>query len=164
MDVLIAHSGEASRRSLAKVLLPLGLHLTEATDGAEALDILLAEEAPSIALIDWDVPRIEGPELCRLVRDFHIQHPPYVILLAGSAQANEVPVGLTRRRPRLRAHADRGRRAAGAGGDGAPLHGAPVGADGVRVRRRAHRGAVPQGRRAAAGRRAGARAGANGRS
>jgi CheY-like chemotaxis protein len=57
MDVLIAHGGEASRRSLAKVLLPLGLRLMEATDGAAALDVLLAEEAPSIALIDWDLPR-----------------------------------------------------------------------------------------------------------
>ncbi len=94
MDVLIAHGGEASRRSLAKVLLPLGQHLTEATDGVEALDILLAEEAPGIALIDWDLPRIEGPELCRLVRDFHVQHPPYVILLAGSAHSHEVPAGL----------------------------------------------------------------------
>jgi CheY-like chemotaxis protein len=94
MDVLIAHGGEASRRSLAKVLLPLGLRLMEATDGAAALDVLLAEEAPSIALIDWDLPRIEGPELCRLVRDFHIQHPPYVILLAGSAHSHEVPAGL----------------------------------------------------------------------
>ena len=95
MDVLIAHGGEASRRSLAKVLLPLGLHLVEATDGAEALGILLAEEAPSIALIDWDLPRVEGPELCRLVRDFHVLHPPYVILLAGSAHGHEVPAGLT---------------------------------------------------------------------
>jgi DNA-binding response OmpR family regulator len=94
MDVLIAHGGEASRRSLAKVLLPLGLHLMEATDGAAALDVLLAEDAPNIALIDWDLPRIEGPELCRLVRDFHIQHPPYVILLAGSAHSHEVPAGL----------------------------------------------------------------------
>jgi diguanylate cyclase (GGDEF)-like protein len=94
MELLIAHGGEASRRSLAKVLRPLGLRLTEATHGGEALDVLLAEEAPSIALIDWDLPRIEGPELCRLVRDFHIQHPPYVILLAGSAHSHEVPAGL----------------------------------------------------------------------
>ena len=94
MDVLIAHGGESSRHSLATVLLPLGLRLAEAADGAEALDVLLAEETPSIALVDWDLPRIEGPELCRLVRDFHIQNAPYVILLAGAAHAHEVAAGL----------------------------------------------------------------------
>ena len=71
MDVLIAHGGESSRRSLAAALLPLGLRIAEAADGAEAFDALLAEETPSIALVDWDLPRMEGPELCRLVRDFH---------------------------------------------------------------------------------------------
>ena len=95
MDVLIAHGGEASRRGLVKALQPLDLRLTEAADGADALEALLGDGVPGIALIDWDLPRIEGPELCRLVRDFHIEHPPYVILLAGTPHSNEVPLGLT---------------------------------------------------------------------
>ena len=94
MDALIAHGGEASRRGLAKALQPLGLRITEAADGADALEALLAEEVPRIALVDWDLPRIEGPELCRLVRDFHVVDPPYVILLAGAAHGHEVPAGL----------------------------------------------------------------------
>lgn len=94
MDVLIAHGGEGSRRGLAKALRPLGLRITEAADGADALEALLAEEAPRIALVDWDLPRIEGPELCRLVRDFHVEDPPYVILLAGPTHSHEAPAGL----------------------------------------------------------------------
>ncbi len=94
MDVLIAHGAESSRRSLAAALLPLGLRIAEAADGAEALDALFAEETPSIALVDWDLPRIEGPELCRVVCDFRIQNAPYVILLAAAAHTHEVPAGL----------------------------------------------------------------------
>jgi PleD family two-component response regulator len=47
-----------------------------------------------VAVVDWDLPRIEGPELCRLVRDFHVVDPPYILLLAGSAHHGEVEVGL----------------------------------------------------------------------
>lgn len=98
MDVLIAHGSEASRRALAASLAVLesqGVRLREAADGPEALEALLAEEPPRVALIDWDVPRIEGPELCRLVRDFHVVDPPYVILLAGTAHHDHIELGLT---------------------------------------------------------------------
>jgi two-component system, cell cycle response regulator len=95
MDVLIAHGSEESRRRLAASLELPGLRLNEAADGPEALEALLAGEPPRVALVDWDLPRIEGPELCRLVRDFHVVDPPYVILLAGSAHHHEVEDGLT---------------------------------------------------------------------
>jgi two-component system, cell cycle response regulator len=95
MDVLIAHGTEGSRRSLAASLQVLGLQLREAADGPEALEALLADEPPRVAIVDWDLPRIEGPELCRLVRDFHIVDPPYIVLLAGSAHHEEVARGLT---------------------------------------------------------------------
>ena len=94
MDVLIAHGTEGSRRSLATSLETLGLQLREAADGPEALEALLADEPPRVAIVDWDLPRIEGPELCRLVRDFHIVDPPYIMLLAGSAHHEEVERGL----------------------------------------------------------------------
>jgi two-component system cell cycle response regulator len=94
MDVLIAHGAEASRRSLATTLAALGVGLREASDGPEALDAMLAAASPRVALVDWDLPRIEGPELCRLVRDFHVVDPPYVLLLAGSAHHDEVALGL----------------------------------------------------------------------
>jgi diguanylate cyclase (GGDEF)-like protein len=94
MDVLIAHGAEASRRSLAGPLEHLGLHLREAADGPEALEALLSEQPPRVAVVDWDLPRIEGPELCRLVRDFHVVDAPYILLLAGSAHHDEVERGL----------------------------------------------------------------------
>lgn len=95
MDVLIAHGKEGSRRSLAASLEALGLQLREAADGPEALEALLADDPPRVALVDWDLPRIEGPELCRLVRDFHIVDPPYIMLLAASTHHEEVQRGLT---------------------------------------------------------------------
>lgn len=94
MDVLIAHGTEASRRSLAGSLEGLAVQLREAADGPEALEALLSDEPPRIAVVDWDLPRIEGPELCRLVRDFHVVDAPYILLLAGSSHHDEVEHGL----------------------------------------------------------------------
>ena len=37
-----------------------------------------------MAIVDWDLPGIEGPEMCRLVRDFHHGHDTWLVVLAGS--------------------------------------------------------------------------------
>ena len=73
MRVLIAHSSNAARAALADAIPPDDrepLELVSCAEGHEALDVLLGEDAPDLAVIDWDLPGIEGPEMCRLVRDF----------------------------------------------------------------------------------------------
>jgi len=94
MDVLIAYHGEAPRKGLAKALSGRGYELLEVAVGDEALGLLLAHDAPRVALVDWDLPGIDGPELCRLVRDFHLDDPPYIILLAAGPHHDEVALGL----------------------------------------------------------------------
>ena len=94
MDVLIAHGGVASRQGLVKALAGLDYHLIEAGDGRQALDLLLAGDAPRVALVNWDLAGIDGQVLCGLVRDFHLATPPYVILLAGAGHHDEVALGL----------------------------------------------------------------------
>jgi two-component system sensor histidine kinase/response regulator len=84
MDVLIAHGGEAPPKGLAEILAGLGCWLREAKDGEEALASLVATDAPQVAVVEWDLGGIEGPELCRLVRAERGAGPPYIILLAGS--------------------------------------------------------------------------------
>ncbi|HEY5386550.1 MAG TPA: response regulator [Thermoleophilia bacterium] len=84
MDVLIAHGGEAPPQGLAEILAGLGCWLREAKDGEEALASLVATDAPQVAVVEWDLGGIEGPELCRLVRAERGAGPPYIILLAGS--------------------------------------------------------------------------------
>ena len=67
MDVLIAHGGVASRQGLVKALAGLDYHLIEAGDGRQALDLLLAGDAPRVALVNWDLAGIDGQVLCGLV-------------------------------------------------------------------------------------------------
>jgi CheY-like chemotaxis protein len=89
MRVLIAHANEKVRAKLADVVTRgrrLSLEILTAGDGPEALDLLLADQPPDVALIDWDLPGIEAPEMCRLVRDFHHHHDTWVIVLTPRAR------------------------------------------------------------------------------
>ncbi len=84
MEVLIAHGSETSRHKLAATLAGEEVEVVGTGQGAVALDVLMAVDAPRLALIDWDLPGFDGPELCRLVRAHRGAGPPYIILLARS--------------------------------------------------------------------------------
>ena len=85
MQLLIAYHDEASRLALKLVAaaLPGGdFEVIESGEGMETLDVLLAAGTPLVAVVDWDLPGCDGPELCRLVRAYRHAGPPYIILLA----------------------------------------------------------------------------------
>jgi CheY-like chemotaxis protein len=85
MRLLIAHGDAGSRyalRAAAEDLGALGLEPVESGEGAQAVDLLLGDEAPVLAVIDWDLPGVGGAELCRRVRARRRSGPPYIILLA----------------------------------------------------------------------------------
>jgi DNA-binding response OmpR family regulator len=86
MQLLIAHGDAAARLALKLVAADLpasDLDVIESGDGMETLDVLLAADSALVAVIDWDLPGCDGPELCRLVRAYRHAGPPYIILLAG---------------------------------------------------------------------------------
>ena len=94
MDVLIAHAGPRVRSGLLRVTAAQGLRVLETADGREALDMLLRDDAPRLALVDWDLPGLDGAELCRLVRHYHLAAPPYLILMAAEGSGRDVRLGL----------------------------------------------------------------------
>jgi DNA-binding response OmpR family regulator len=94
VDVLIAHTNEGSRQALAAALTCPGFTFVEAGDGARALEILMRDDPPRLALVEWDLPDVEGPELCRILRDFHLGRAPYVILLTPEKPDRDMTAGL----------------------------------------------------------------------
>jgi DNA-binding response OmpR family regulator len=94
VDVLIAHESERSRAALAAALDSNDFTFIEASDGSSALELLMQDDPPRLALIDWDLPDVEGPELCRILRDFHLGRPPYVILLTPERPGRDIKSGL----------------------------------------------------------------------
>ena len=85
MKVLIAHGDAGSRyalREVAEDLSALGLEPVESDEGASTVELLVGDDAPDLAVVDWDLPGCGGPELCRQVRARRRSGSPYIILLA----------------------------------------------------------------------------------
>ena len=64
--VLIAEDDPVSRRLLEAFLVKWGYDVVVAADGLEALKILESADAPSLALLDWMMPGMEGPQVSRI--------------------------------------------------------------------------------------------------
>ena len=88
MRLLIAHRSSKAQAALADAVrrgTEERVEITASDDGPAVLELLLQDKPPEVAFIDWDLPGIEGPEMCRLVRDFHHGHDTWLVVLAGSA-------------------------------------------------------------------------------
>jgi len=94
MRVLIADDDPVSLRGLLGLLQSWGYEVLVADNGIDALSVLAAPGAPRLALIDWEMPGVNGPDLCRRVRGWHSTDSPYLILLTSRSSPGDVVAGL----------------------------------------------------------------------
>ena len=83
MKILIAEDNMFYRRLLAGTLAEWGYEVVTACNGAEAWQILQEENAPKLAILDWMMPEMDGPEVCRRVRSLQRPEPTYLIILTA---------------------------------------------------------------------------------
>jgi phosphoserine phosphatase RsbU/P len=95
MKVLIADDDRIAAAVLAQTLRRWDFDVTVATDGAEALDQLQAAgAAPTVAILDWMMPHIEGADICRRVRREMPLANMYLMLLTSLESKERVVAGL----------------------------------------------------------------------
>ncbi|MBX9627450.1 MAG: response regulator, partial [Gemmataceae bacterium] len=94
MQVLIADDDPVLRRMLGVALKNWGFEPAEAADGREALAALRRADGPKLAVLDWVMPGLDGPDVCRLVREAATAEPPYLILLTANDAKKDVIAGL----------------------------------------------------------------------
>ncbi len=92
--ILIAEDDPVSRRMLEAFLQKWGYHVVAAEDGLDALRILESEEAPPLAILDWMMPGLEGPEVCQRVRAHSDRPYAYILLLTARSQKDDLLRGL----------------------------------------------------------------------
>ncbi len=92
--ILIAEDHFVSRHLLERNLANWGFQVNSAEDGEAALRVLEAPDAPSIAIIDWMMPKVDGLEVCRRVRAMKDRPYLYLLLLTAKSQKEEVAAGL----------------------------------------------------------------------
>ena len=67
-----------------------GYRVVSVTDGKEAMAILTQPQAPEIAILDWEMPEVDGVEVCRRLKESEVESPPYVILLTARDTQNDI--------------------------------------------------------------------------
>jgi sigma-B regulation protein RsbU (phosphoserine phosphatase) len=94
MRILIAEDDPVSRLVLTTNLGNWGHEVVTAVNGLEAWRASQEEDAPRLVILDWMMPEMEGPEVCRRIRELPATIPPYIILLTARQGTKEVVEGM----------------------------------------------------------------------
>jgi len=94
LRVLVGEDDPVSRRLLGAVLRKWGYEVVSCTEGIEACSRLLGPEAPKMAILDWMMPGMDGPHICRKVREIPQSEPIYIILLTARGRSTDIVTGL----------------------------------------------------------------------
>lgn len=93
MKLLIAEDEYTTRLTVQVVLEQWGYRVDSVEDGTSAWKILQKPDGPQIAILDWEMPGINGVDLCSKVKMLDRDTPIYVILLTGRDDQNDILMG-----------------------------------------------------------------------
>jgi sigma-B regulation protein RsbU (phosphoserine phosphatase) len=93
MRVLVADDDPVAARILSAALRSWGLEVSVVFDGQEAWDALNLEYTP-LAILDWMMPGLDGPELCRRLRANPGTANIYILLLTARESSADMVTGL----------------------------------------------------------------------
>lgn len=93
MKLLIAEDNAFFRNLLQQVLSPEH-ELLFANDGDEAWALLQSPDSPRLAILDWVMPGLTGPQLCRNIRACPELSSMYLILFTARNSAADITSGL----------------------------------------------------------------------
>jgi diguanylate cyclase (GGDEF)-like protein len=74
-----------------------GYDVVIACDGAEAWNLLQTEDAPKVAILDWVMPGLTGPEVCKRLREHAKDQDSdytYILLLTSKSQREDLIEGM----------------------------------------------------------------------
>lgn len=91
--ILIADDDALSRRMLEATLHELGHDAVTVADGTAALSVLLSEDGPRLAILDWVMPGADGLAVCQAVRESSAQYV-YMILLTANDRREDMLAAL----------------------------------------------------------------------
>lgn len=90
--ILVAEDDPVSRHLISTRLEKWGYDAVITNDGAEAMAVLRRHNAPSVAILDWSMPKMDGLEICRRLRE--AEKMVYIILLTARGSKENIIEGL----------------------------------------------------------------------
>jgi two-component system cell cycle response regulator len=94
MRILIADDDALSRRLLEKTLERAGYDVIAVENGRLAVEHLCQPDGPRLALLDWIMPELDGPAVCREVRQKRQEPYVHLVLLTSKESKGDIVAGL----------------------------------------------------------------------
>jgi diguanylate cyclase (GGDEF)-like protein len=93
--ILVAEDDGLYRHLLQKLLQRASFSVITVANGLDALDAAKVADAPRLLILDWMMPGMSGPEVCRQLRQERTTHPyQYIILLTAKDAKTDTVAGL----------------------------------------------------------------------
>jgi putative two-component system response regulator len=93
MKVLIMDDELVSRKKMDKLIQSLGHETVVAKDGIEGWEIW-KNERNRMVITDWIMPRMNGPDLCRKIREAEGSQYIYLIMVTSKNDVNDIVTGM----------------------------------------------------------------------
>ncbi len=93
MKILVVEDDRAQLKVLARVLGNLGHEILTARDGVEAWEMIEGRDIRMV-ITDWLMPRMDGPTLCRKIRETNSPQYIYTVLLTSMNRSEDVVSGI----------------------------------------------------------------------
>lgn len=90
--MVVADDDAVTREMVSGLLRKWGFTVITAVDGREAMEALRAQTKPVLAVLDWMMPGLQGPDICRRVRD--VNRSVYIVLLTSRNDKERMIEGL----------------------------------------------------------------------
>jgi two-component system, cell cycle response regulator len=93
LSILLAEDDPVTRMLLTRFLKKAGYDVQAVADGAQAFDQMMARYYPML-VTDWEMPGMDGLELCRAVRNMPLDGYVYTLLLTARDSKEHIIAGL----------------------------------------------------------------------
>jgi phosphoserine phosphatase RsbU/P len=94
MKILIAEDDPVSNEMLVLLLKQWGYQVLSTRNGTEAWQAFQATDAPALAILDWQMPELDGVEVCRRIRLRADLKHVYLLILTSMSRPDEIVTGL----------------------------------------------------------------------
>ena len=94
MKLLIAEDDLTCRVMLDAVTRQWGYETVVVADGEAAWQALQEQDPPRLLLFDWMMPKLDGLELCRRIRNQKTSDPPFIILHTARTDTEDIVAAL----------------------------------------------------------------------
>lgn len=90
MRALVIDDSRAMRMILGRIMTGLGYDVIEAGNGQEALELLQSTDLPDVALVDWNMPVMDGLSFVSAVRADERLRPMTLMMVTTESEQGQI--------------------------------------------------------------------------